>query len=79
MTPFTSGEGGPCDVKTLCGWSVVWSQRVEGSDCLSKTQVHAKTLKLRNHKMMYRVVTPARCWKVKGNCECMRSGELKSR
>src|ERR687886_1370984 len=40
--PRNLGRRGAGDVKPLCGWSVVWPQRAGGSDCLLKTQVHAK-------------------------------------
>ena len=39
-----------------------WPQRTGSSNCLAKTQVYAKS------KDDVYGLTPARCWKVKGNC-----------
>ena len=49
-----------CGNHPLCGVRCVWPQRSEGSDCLLKTQVRAKTLQVEVYGL-----TPARCWKVK--------------
>ena len=53
-------RGAMCGNHPLCGVRCVWPQRSEGSDCLLKTQVRAKTLQVEVYGL-----TPARCWKVK--------------
>ena len=58
-----------CGNHPLCGVRCVWPQRSEGSDCLLKTQVRAKTLQVEVYGL-----TPARCWKVKRNHQ--PSGEV---